>query len=205
MKYNWYRLLQKYVHADYARQKAIISRQFKAHVASLPEKQLASYPAAVLELACGGGNLATTFPAASYLGLDISAERVTAACIQYPAYKFAVCDVTGPEFRNLLANFDFIFCHGLLHHLDDKSCYELMAHVRFLARKPTTFLAIEPILPFMWQNPLGFLLAKLDEGRYIRPSQGCCPFFVGGTIQIEALNYFPRWPVNMEAYMVKYC
>jgi SAM-dependent methyltransferase len=204
MKYKWYRLLQRYVHADYARQKTVLSCQFKAHVASLPEDQLAPRPAAVLELACGDGNLATVFPPESYLGLDLSTERIAAARMGYPAYQFAVCDVAGEGFKNLLPNFDFIFCHGLLHHLDDKSCYELLAHIRLLAKKPTTFVAIEPVLPGMWQNPLGFLLAKLDEGHSIRPSQGYCSLFVGAFLEIEKLNLFPRWPVNMEAYTVKY-
>jgi len=204
MKYRWYKLLQNYVHTDYTRQKAILSRAFKTHVTSLWEEQSATQPASVLELACGDGNLATVFPPDNYLGVDIATDRVMAARREHPAYRFAVCDVAGAEVANIINSFDFIFCHGLLHHLDDGGCHELLAYIRLSARKPTTFIAIEPVLPVMWQNPLGFLLARLDDGRYIRPPQDYRPFFAGGALTIEKLNYFPRWPVHMEAYTVRY-
>ncbi len=200
MTYTLYKMLQTYVHKDYAQQKAILSQEFQAHAAHLSTWPLPFRTVQVLELGCGGGNLASIFPPQSYWGLDLSAERVKAAQREYPAYRFTVCPIPSPEFETLLREFDFIFCHALLHHLDDQSCHELLTLVRSSARKPTTFVAIEPILPVLWKNPLGFLLAKLDEGKYVRTSQQYLQFFQDGCVSAIALNFFPRWPVKEEAY-----
>jgi SAM-dependent methyltransferase len=158
----------------------------------------------VLELACGIGNLADLFSPEIYLGIDIAADRITVAQKEHPEYRFQVCDSTSLEFKKLVKDFDFIFCHGLLHHLGDQQCRALLDGIRFLAKKPTTLVGIEPILPLSWQNPFGFLLAKLDQGRYIRRPQGYRQLFGDCLLRTEELNFFPRWPVREQAYIVKF-
>jgi SAM-dependent methyltransferase len=203
MRYTVYKWLQDYVHTGHQRQRAILLREFESHVALNTQARQGSR-SSVLELACGGGDLATVFPAETYLGIDLTADRIAAARREYPGYRFAVCDVNSTGFQALVREFDFIFCHGLLHHIDDQSCHTLLDQFQHLTPRPTTFVAIEPILPVVWKNPLGFFLARLDAGHYIRPPQRYQRFFENCQLRTEYLNYFPRWPVHMEAYIARY-
>lgn len=198
MKYTFYKALQDYVHTGHLRQKKIIYSELETH------KQFSNQDPTVLELACGGGNLAPAFPAKRYLGIDLMPDRIAEAKKEFPEHEFRVCDTKSSEFEMLIGNYDFIFCHGLLHHIDDDTCRWLIQCIRDRAKKPTTFLAIEPVLEPFWRNPLGFFLAKMDDGRYVRTPQSYQVFFEGCDLRTKYLSYPPRWFVNMEAYSVKF-
>jgi SAM-dependent methyltransferase len=113
-------------------------------------------------------------------------------------------DLTTLDFISMLHAFDFIFCHGVLHHLDDTLCRELLRNIQLYAKKPTTFVAMEPILVRAWLNPLGFILQKLDDGAYVRSSEAYCSFLSGAPVTRETHSFFPRWPTPMEAFIVTY-
>ena len=199
MKYVFYKWLQNYVHRDYCREKDIIRRAFAAHLAW----KRPNY-ATALELGCGDGNMAGIIPPEAYLGIDLAVDRVAAAKNENPQYRFEVCNVNSPGFRDLLRQFDFIFCLGLLHHLNDNNCRELLREIETLTPKPATFIAIEPLLPAPYANPPGFLMAKLDAGKHIRAPEVYRQMFADRLIQVEYINFWPRWPVQMEAYTLRY-
>jgi DNA-binding transcriptional LysR family regulator len=157
-----------------------------------------------VELACGGGNLADLFAGPTYVGVDLIPERVEAAAAEHPEHHFLVCDVGSPEFEELLTGRDFVFCHGLLHHLDDVHCRRLAELVRSRASRPATFLAIEPWLPSTWPNLPGHLLCKLDGGSFIRPRHAYVEFFGNALVREETKRNWPRWPVHMEAYIARF-
>mgnify|MGYP001610657759 FL=1 len=159
LRYDWYKRSQDYIHRGYAPQKAILSRAWEEHRGAVP----AAPRPRILELACGGGSLAEAFPGEDYIGVDASAERVEAARRDHPRHAFEVCDVNSPAFDALLARSDFVFCHGLLHHIDDRDCGALLSRLSRHAPKPATFVAIEPLLPKLWRNPLGYAVGMLDE------------------------------------------
>ena len=200
LDYRLYERIQVYIHGDYARQKAILGREFDRHAAEAPDRAACR----VLELACGGGSLADAFPPERYLGIDRSSGRIEAARRGHPRHRFEAGDVTGPDLEGRLADADFVFCHGLLHHLDDGECRALVAAVRNLARKPATLVAIEPLLPEPWLNPAGFLVGKMDEGRFFRPDRGYRPLFGGQALRTESFSLFPRLPLRMTAYVARF-
>src|SRR5438094_4991598 len=166
MQYQRYNLLQDYVHQGHRWQRGVLSREWASHAQS----SVLSAGPQCLELACGGGNLADVFPADHYLGIDLMSDRVAEAQRAHPTYRFEVADVTRPDFEGTLAGIDFVFCHGLLHHLDDNACANLLGKLRANLAKPATFVSIEPLLPRPWRNPPGYLLCKADDGHFIRPS-----------------------------------
>jgi SAM-dependent methyltransferase len=199
MRYRSYRNLQHYVHGHYEWQRDVVRRALAEH----SEFRGGAAPR-VLELACGGGNLADLFAGPTYVGVDLSPERIEAAAAQHPEHRFLVCDITSPDFEELLSERDFVFCHGFLHHLDDSQCRRLTEMVHSKASRPATFLALEPWLPSMWPNLPGHLLCKLDEGTFIRPQHGYRHLFGGDLVREETKSNWPRWPVHMEAYTVRY-
>jgi len=199
MRYVFYKWLQNYVHCDYCREEDIIRRAFAAHLAWKRQNY-----ATALELGCGDGNMAETIPAQAYLGIDLSVERIAAAKNKKPKYCFEVCNVNAGRFRDLLRRYDFIFCLGLLHHLNDNNCRKLLWEIETLTPKPVTFIAIEPLLPAPHANPPGFLLAKLDAGKHIRAPEAYRQMFADSLIKVEYIKFWPRWPVQMEAYTLRY-
>jgi 2-polyprenyl-3-methyl-5-hydroxy-6-metoxy-1,4-benzoquinol methylase len=201
LSYKTYKMIQDFVHVGYAQQKRVLLHELDVHAASLPKR---SPPVKVLELACGGGNLSSAFSPAAYYGIDLAGDRVAAAQRDHSAYSFGIGDVDDPQLGELVKNFDFVFCHGLLHHLDDQQCQRLLDAVGTKARKPTMFIAIEPVLPVLWRNPLAYLLAKMDDGDCIRTPQEWRRLLGNNIIRSERLAFFPRWPGHEEVYVMKF-
>lgn len=201
LSYRAYKLLQDFVHAGHVRQKRILLGELAAHEATM----LPGAPSpAILELGCGGGNLAPIFSPAAYYGFDPSEDRIEAARRENPGYRFGAGSVGDPDFLELLPQFDFIFCHGVLHHLDDRQCQLVIGGIRDRARKPATFVVIEPILPPLWRNPPGWILAKMDDGEYVRTPANWRQILGNGLVRAEWLSFFPRWPVSEEVYVLKF-
>jgi SAM-dependent methyltransferase len=200
MKYREYHWLQEYVHRGYRWQMAVLRREWSSHAQA---SALQGGPRC-LELACGGGNLAGVFPPERYLGLDVTPERVVAAAAAHPDHTFITGDVTQPDFDTRLKGIDFVFCHGLLHHLDDAGCAALLARIERHIARPGTVVTIEPLLPDPWKNPPGYLLCRADDGKFIRKSQAYKAFLDGYLVRSERHSFLPRWPVSMDAYVARY-
>ncbi len=194
MKYWLYKCLQDYVHTGYAWQRGVLAREYQTHVK-------ANGGPRVLELGCGGGSLVTAFNPNVYTGIDVSEERIAAAQADYPGYSFIAAEIADKRIDEKLQEVGFVFCHGVLHHIDDAAVRALIERIRRSAIKPATFVAIEPILPNAWTNPPGYLIAKLDDGKWIRLSKDYRPFFSGCDLRVEKYSFFPRWPMHMEAYI----
>ena len=199
LSYKFYRLTQAYLHPGYAKEKDVLLRQFEAHRA----RRSGSKPPRILELACGLGDLSGVFPIENYLGVDSSQARIAAARAANPGRHFEIVDVTSAHFDELIACADFIFCHGLLHHLNDENCRALIKRVYRLALRPATFVAMEPLAPERpLLNPLGWLICKMDEGYFIRHADGYQALFTGWNFSTDHYDLMPRFPLDMEAYVL---
>jgi trans-aconitate methyltransferase len=202
MKLFLYNLLQSYVHGGQRKEKKLLHREQLAH-ASILDTQRTTAPM-VLELACGSGNLAGEFPPERYAGIDIDAERIENAKKNYPDHKFLLCGTNDESFKELLKEHDFIFCNGLLHHLSDQQCRTLLVNIGQFAPKPTTFVIMEPVMPQIWKNPIGFVLANLDNGHNMKSIAGYLNLFKEPPLQMEPLSFWPRWPVSGFAFVLRF-
>ena len=200
MKYRQYHWLQEYVHRGYRWQRSVLEREWSTHA------QQSAVPGGprCLELACGGGNLADIFPPERYVGLDLTPERVAAAAQAHPLHRFMTGDVTQPSFDAILQGTDFVFCHGLLHHLDDAGCRVLLARIDHNITRPGTVVMLEPLLPDPWKNPPGYVLCRADDGKFIRKSEAYVALLDGHLVRSERHSFLPRWPVSMDAYVARY-
>jgi trans-aconitate methyltransferase len=197
-------MLQRYVHGEYKPQKTILLDEYNRHSDELLRKGGSHRSARTLELGCGDGNLAEVFPPQDYVGIDSSNERVLAARRMHPAYQFAVADIRHAEPEALLSGFNFVFCHAVLHHLDDTEVGRLLDWIDRSASKPATFIALEPVLPGFWRNPAGMILARMDDGRFVRTSQGWRNVLGDRLKSVIEIKSTWRWPVSGEAYVLRF-
>ncbi len=154
-----YNGLQKIVHGDYEAVGAIIGSMRNQH------------PGRALELGCGTGALSRFFTSGTYAGIDIDQRRVELARKLNPGHEFLAGDVTTLD-SSKLAQFAFVFCHACVHHIDDSGVNSIIAaldRASEFAGKPLYWLIMEPVLPEKtFSNVPGFLLGKIDRGRYVR-------------------------------------
>jgi len=179
-----YDALQRFVHGSY-------SETIGSIVAGLDLRS----GDRVIEIGCGTGGLSRYFSSigCDYWGVEPDAERVAAARAANSAAHFvqgraeAIRESGLPEFNRA-------FIHGMVHHIDDGATRAMLGQV---FRTPGMRLVmIEPVLPQpVWLNPLGFALAKLDDGRFVRTAEAmevlCHPY-----VRKRAMrSLMPRWPV----------
>lgn len=181
-----YDALQRMVHGDYSKQREIIGGFRK-------EK-----PGVTLEIGCGTGLLSTLFEKGTYAGTDVDEERIQKAQESYPDHEFFVTDFT-QDYSETLERFDAVLFHGCIHHIDDAGVQQILQHIRnAVARRgrPIELMAIEPILPEpVISNIPGFMLAKLDRGRYVRTYEDTIDVIGGVVLAVKRLDAPWHWPV----------
>lgn len=152
----------------------------------------------VVEIGSGTGVIGQHFAAHgyNYWGVEIDPERVRAAQEFAPQAQFLTHDAISLKQAGL-PGFTRAFIHGVLHHLDDSECRNVIDHV--MSIHPDMVLAIiEPYCPTRWwTNPLGALFARNDEGAFVRTFDEWQTLF--GRAHIDFLakrSLWPRWPVE---------
>ena len=120
---------------------------------------------AVLELACGTGNIADLFDSVNYIGVDIDQGYIWFAKAQSQK-EFLVADVCQLCFSE--RNFSWVIAVGLFHHLSDADTLSTMKEVQRVLNRGGQMVIIDAIPPVSKLNILGHILRKLDRGNYIR-------------------------------------
>jgi len=164
-------------------------------------------PGLVLELGCGTGVLSKFFEPGEYVGCDLDAGRIESARENYPGHEFIVADATKlrPDF---VAGFSFVFCHAWVHHINDEPVRRILDRIAagsLQARRPIGMLVLEPLLPERpFLNPLGYLLAKLDRGRFVRRDEAMRSLFglALGDVQLGRGPWY--WPIPGGAYLLEF-
>ncbi len=190
-----YKILQKMLHSD----QTLIMNWARDHA---PDPCHAA-----LDLGCGTGILAAAFPGPVYTGIDSDPDRIETARATHPAHSFVAGNAVllDPEF---VAKFDYVLCHGFIHHLRTAAVKELIDRLNQAATlkgKPIRALFMEPILPEKaWTNPFGFLLAKMDFGGNVRTSSKLHALFAGKVMSNE--YHIPPWfwPVPGEVMQLEF-
>jgi SAM-dependent methyltransferase len=158
-----------------------------------------------LELGCGTGALSRAFSPGVYTGVDSTHVRIARAQVDYPHANFVQGDVTAlsPEF---LASFGFIFAFAFLHHISDEAVEHLLQQLAHASKaRPIAFLAVDPLRPDRpWRNPLGWLIAYLDRGCWVRTHQEIVhlmgPFLTASQIIPPKLH----WPIAIGSYNLQF-
>lgn len=181
-----YQRLQEFVH-DYERTTRSLTELMRAHAGDT-----------VIEVGSGTGALARSFLSGGfdYVGVEIDPARVALAEKATPEARFVVSDALALSTLDLPPTRRF-FIHGLLHHLDDEQCRDVLRGLLSL-REGIVLAVVEPFRPpAWWRAPLGTLFARLDEGKHVRPLEAWRSLFGANLDTLRTVSLRPRWPVPL--------
>ncbi len=116
----------------------------------------------VLDVGCGTGFLSDCFTGA-YTGVDINPAYIKKAEIKGKGV-FMVADATKLPFAP--ETYDLVFTLGVLHHLESGNRKKLLNELWRVCKPDGKIIIIDGVIPSNRLNLLGFILAKLDRGRY---------------------------------------
>jgi len=123
----------------------------------------------IVELACGDEGFSEYYinKGCEYYGIDVNKERIKIAQEKNSKGHFFTSDILEFDFKKIPPTNKY-FCHGFLHHLNDRQCIQLVNKITHL-RNDVIFVAIEPIRVKHWyHNPLAWIIVNMDDGKYIR-------------------------------------
>jgi len=120
----------------------------------------------VLDLGCGPGTLCPFLDGTRYQGVDLNPEHVTVASEKFRQFHFQ-CSDAGSFLATTTEKFDLILLIGLLHHLDDAQVVDVMQGCRKVLTEKGRVITLDPVFEER-QNPIAYLLARLDSGRNVR-------------------------------------
>jgi SAM-dependent methyltransferase len=118
-----------------------------------------------LDLGCGTGQFAGSFPAERYVGVDPTRPYIDYAA-QHHAGAFTVMD--GSVLGLADDAFDGALVLGVFHHLSDAIVRAGVAELHRVLKPDGTLLVVEDIPPPSPWNVPGRLMHWLDRGDYIR-------------------------------------
>ncbi len=118
-----------------------------------------------LDLGCGTGEFAPCFPAAHYVGIDLSLRYLRFAARSVGG-AFAVSDGTCLALES--QSFDAALVAGVFHHLPDMLVRTMVGELHRVLRPGARALVMEDVPPPDRWNLAGHAMHWLDRGGYIR-------------------------------------
>ena len=120
----------------------------------------------VLDIGCGVGNYSNLFSRAAYTGLDWDDKYIQSAQARYgrDGVTFLAADATRISFPT--GHFNYAFSVGLYHHLSDDAVIASLSEALRVAGSGQV-IVYDAIYP-LHGNLLGYLLRKLDRGKFVR-------------------------------------
>jgi SAM-dependent methyltransferase len=142
----------------------------------------------ILDCGCGPAPLFPYLSGTDYTGIDINPRHIADARARFGDKAcFIVGDVTRdlPEHTNA---FDLVLVSALLHHLDDEEADRLLVALTQMTKFGGRIVTIDSIwLPR--QNPIAWLLNKLDSGMNVRTQAGYLKLVSGLPLGVETRIY----------------
>lgn len=138
-----------------------------------------------LDLGCGTGEFAPCFPAAHYVGVDVSVGYVNFAGQAYDGH-FLASD--GTRLPLASQQFDAALVLGVLHHLPDDIAASMVGEMHRVLRPGATALVMEDVPPPDLWNIAGHAMHWLDRGGYIRSEADYRAFFDAGFTVIRTYH-----------------
>lgn len=115
-----------------------------------------------LDVGCGTGAFRDCLPG-SYYGLDIN-ENYIEEMQRNGIENVMVGDATALPYEDRF--FDVVFSIGVLHHLPEELRKKMLTEIFRVCKNDGCFLLIDGIIPTDKKNIIGYVLAKLDRGKY---------------------------------------
>ncbi len=116
----------------------------------------------VLDVGCGTWPFWDCFKG-KYTGIDINQEYIRKAAAKGKGI-FLVADATSLPFNN--ETFGLVFTMGVLHHLDKQEREKMLKEMWRVCKAGGHILIVDGLVPSNRLNLIGYVLAKLDRGRF---------------------------------------
>jgi len=116
----------------------------------------------LLDVGCGTGKYAI-FPC-KYFGIDINENYINYAKRNHPGI---FLEMDGADLKFPDAKFDFVINISTLHHVADDLVEKMIIEMKRVCKKGGSIFIIDAVYPKKI-NFLGYILFKLDRGRYRR-------------------------------------
>lgn len=148
-------------------QKLLASNGTKA-VASVLADLKNDRASSFLDVGCGTGKYTPVFQDCFYAGVDDNQDYLSYASGQYPFGKFVKADVSVLPFPK--DSFNCVFSVCTFHHLSDEQVNKTLIEMKRVCKSGGIVCVIDNIFPRQI-NPLGYILFKLDRGKFQRNFQ----------------------------------
>lgn len=125
----------------------------------------------VLDVGCGPAYYLADMPDVDYHGFDTNERYIEHARKRFGDRGEFHCEVFGAAAAERLGSFDRIMLMGLLHHLDDAECDELLGLLARALKPGGILVALDTVLHDE-QNRFEHLLASRDRGEHVRTPEG---------------------------------
>ena len=125
----------------------------------------------VLDVGCGTASVLKLLPPVNYVGIDHNPDYISKAQSTFGNKgRFVVCDVNDPKFKEF-GVFDRVMLLGVLHHLSDDECLQLMKSLVGCLAPGGRLITFDNTLA-RGQHPIATMFSKLDRGRFSRSPEG---------------------------------
>lgn len=122
----------------------------------------------VLDIGCGPADVLQYLPQeVDYWGFDISAEYIKRAKLKFGIRGHFFCKLLDPSDLEGMPKFDRVILTGVFHHLDDKTCEEIVIIAYQALKKGGKLVSIDPCYTKK-QNPIARFLISKDRGQNVR-------------------------------------
>ena len=125
----------------------------------------------VLDLGCGPGHIRDLMPDVDYVGFDTEQRYIAYAQKRYAGRGVFYCEVFTQHHADTLEPFDAILLLGVLHHLDDPTCLELMRLLGRSLKPGGRVITVDPCFT-PGQSSFARRVAENDRGRFVRTAEG---------------------------------
>jgi SAM-dependent methyltransferase len=142
-------------------------------------------------LACGLGGNAGLFASSGYDGIDIEERYIAAARAADPTRRIHRMDARKLEFAD--GSFELVFAVGLFHHLSDDDARQVLLEIRRVTVAGGRVFVLDAIWPLRRWNVAGWLLRRLDRGKFVRTAREYAGLFgeVFAPVEVSVRSRFP--------------
>lgn len=114
----------------------------------------------ILDVGCGTGKYAI-FPC-DYVGIDSNEDYINYAKKNHQG---TFLKMNGADLKFPDKSFNYVFNISTLHHVSDDTVKKMIIGMKKACKKNGRIIVLDAVYP---KNPLGYMLFKLDRGRYRR-------------------------------------
>jgi SAM-dependent methyltransferase len=124
----------------------------------------------ILDLGCGPAYILEYMPPVTYYGFDTAPQHIDYARRKYPNKGKFYCEEFTDACLRTLEPFDAVILMGLLHHLTNDSCHDILDLARQALKVGGRMVTLDPCF-VPGQSRISRFVAAHDRGRFVRDQQ----------------------------------